>query len=98
MQLTYFINTAYAGKMGDASKLAGLGLGTAFIWSVSFYVIMGMNGAMETLVSHAFGAKKLHLCGQYLNRAWVINTVILVPAFVFLGFSKPLLRAFGQED
>ena len=91
MQFTYFINMIYVGKMGDASKLAGLGLGNTVLWSVSLYVIMGMNGALETLASQAFGAKKLHLCGQYLNRAWVINTVILVPLFVLLCFSIPIL-------
>ena len=51
MQLIYFINTIYAGKLNDAHKLAGLGLGTSVLECLSLYIIMGMNGALETLVA-----------------------------------------------
>ena len=46
MQLIYFINTVYAGKLNDAHKLAGLGLGTAYLECLMLYIIIGMNGAM----------------------------------------------------
>ena len=41
--------------MGDASKLAGMGLGNSYRL-LMLYVIIGMNGALETLVSQAYGA------------------------------------------
>ena len=56
MQMMYLINTVYAGKLGDASQLAGLGLGTCLLESLTLSIIMGMNGALETLVSQAYGA------------------------------------------
>ena len=56
MKLIYFINTVYAGQLSDESKLAGLGLGTCLLELLALYFIMGMNGALETLVAHAFGA------------------------------------------
>lgn len=51
MQLTYFINTIYAGKLQDAPLLAGLGLGTCLLESFTLYILIGMNGALETLTA-----------------------------------------------
>ena len=56
-QLTYLINTIFAGKFDSAEKLAGVGLGVTIINVLAFCPLMGMNGAAETLVSQAFGAK-----------------------------------------
>ena len=98
MQLIYFINTVYAGKLNDPHKLAGLGLGTSVLECLTLYIIMGMNGALETLVAQAFGAGQLYLCGVYFNRARVINTVIFVPLLIILLFTKPILSALVQDD
>ena len=57
-----------------------------------------MNGALETLVAQAYGAGQLQLCGVYLNRARVINTVIFVPLLIILLFTKPILMALGQDE
>ena len=97
MQLIYTINTMYAGRLGDAHKIAGLGLGTSFLECVTLCTLIGMNGAVETLVSHAFGAGHMQLCGAYLNRGRVINTAIFVPLALILCFSKPMLIAMGQD-
>ena len=78
-----------------STRVAGLGLGVSLVNSVTFSVLFGMNGALETLTAQAFGAKELSLCGVYLNRARVINTIVFLPlAFITLqsGF---ILRAIG---
>ena len=97
LELTFLINTVFAGGLNDASKLAGVGLGTVCVNIVCLQPIMGMNGAMETLVSQAYGAKQLRLCGTYLNRGRLINTVIFIPLIVILCFSRPILTSFGQN-
>ena len=56
LQLTYFVNVVLAGHLDDPAKLAGVGLGTSLLNVVLFYPMMGMNGAVETLVAQAFGA------------------------------------------
>ena len=56
MQMIYFLNVVYAGKLNDDSKLAGLGLGTSLLTCLTLYVIIGMNGALETRVAQAYGA------------------------------------------
>ena len=93
-----FVNIVYAGKLNDAHKLAGLGLGSCMLLCLTSYIIEGMNGALETLVAQAYGAGQLHLCGVYLNRARVINTVIFVPLLIILLFTKPILEALGQDQ
>ena len=98
MQLTYFINTIYAGTLNDDAKLAGLGLGTSMLECLTLYIIMGMNGALETLVAQAYGADQLVLCGVYLNRARVINTALFIPLMVILLFTKPILGILGQQE
>ena len=78
--------------------MAGLGLGTSLLECLTLYIIMGMNGALETLVAQAYGADQLGLCGVYLNRARVINTIIFLPLMLVLLFTKPILGALGQQE
>ena len=54
--LTFTVNTIFAGQLNDAAKLAGVGLGTTLLNILCFEILMGINGAIETLVSQAFGA------------------------------------------
>ena len=56
LELTYFINAVFAGGLNDPAKLAGVGLGTVVINMVCLHPLIGMNGAVETLVSQAYGA------------------------------------------
>ena len=56
LQLQFFLNILFAGKLDDSAKLAGVGLGTSLLNVVLFQPIMGMNGALETLASQAYGA------------------------------------------
>ena len=51
LQLEFLINTIFAGRLNDPAKLAGVGLGTTLLNVVCFIPLMGMNGAVETLVS-----------------------------------------------
>ena len=47
---------------------------------------MGLNGALVTLVAQAKGADKIALCGVYLNRARLVNTLCFFP-LMFLVIS-----------
>jgi MATE family multidrug resistance protein len=61
-------------------------------------MFFGLNGALETLVSQAYGAKDLRLCGIYLNRGRFINTLVfLFPISLCFLFSGKALKAFGQD-
>ena len=83
--------------MNDPAKLVGLCLGTSLLESLALYIVIGMNGALETLVAQAYGANQVVLCGVYLNRARMINTFIFIPLVAILLLTRPILRALGQE-
>ena len=78
----------FAGRLDDSAKLAAVGLGTTLINVVCFDPLLGLNGALETLVAQAFGAKQLRLCGQYLNRGRLINTIVFIPLAILMCFSR----------
>jgi len=49
--LVVAINTAFVGHAGDTAKLAGVGLGTLYVNIFCQSIILGLNGAVATLVS-----------------------------------------------
>ena len=51
MLLTGMADTIFAARFNDAAKLAGVGLGNTTLNIFGLSIIMGMNGALETLVS-----------------------------------------------
>jgi Na+-driven multidrug efflux pump len=51
LELTFFINGVYASRMDDRAMLAGVGLGTVVLNMGCLNPLVGMNGAVETLVS-----------------------------------------------
>lgn len=59
---------------------------------------LGMASALETLCGQAYGAKKYHMLGIYLQRSWIVLfmcCVLLLPLFLF---TSPLLKLLGQPD
>ena len=55
----------------------------------------GLNSALETLVSQAYGAKNLYLCGVYLQRARMIVTLFYIPIMMLFLSSGYVLKACG---
>ena len=63
---------------------------------ISFWV--GLNGAIDTWVSQAFGEKEYYLCGCYLNRGRIIQAVLFIPQALLFFLTKPLLLYLEQEE
>jgi multidrug resistance protein, MATE family len=55
-----------------------------------------MASALETLCGQAFGAKKHHMLGVYLQRSWVVLlfAAALTPTYIFM---EDLLLLIGQS-
>jgi Na+-driven multidrug efflux pump len=47
----------------------------------AYSLVVGMNTALETLVSQAYGRKNLRDCGLYLHRAILMIAIMLVPLY-----------------
>ena len=77
--------TMLLGRSDNETYLPSFGLGVA-LWGITYGAIfLSMLTCLETLVSQAYGAKDLHMCGVYLNRQILINffyfAILSVPQF-----------------
>ena len=60
------INLMFIGHLNDPVKLAAVGMGNIIINMCAVGPFQGINSSLETLVSQAYGAKNMRLCGIYL--------------------------------
>lgn len=91
------ISLIFIGSLNSSVQLAAFGMGNIFINMFAYSVYFGMNGAIDTLVSQARGAGDMKLCGQYLQRGRIVNTVIYVPLLCIFLSSGPILSSSGQS-
>lgn len=85
----------YCDKNNIADLIAGFGSGLMVSNVVFNSLAIGLNGALETLVSQAYGAKDFPMCGILLHRSrvalilqWMLSSAILLnvaPIFKALG-------------
>ncbi|XP_042501119.1 protein DETOXIFICATION 27-like [Macadamia integrifolia] len=91
------ITQAFAGHLGDL-ELASLSIANNVIVGFNFGLLLGMASALETLCGQAFGAKKFHMLGIYMQRSWIVLflcSVLLLPMYVF---ATPILKLMGQPE
>ena len=82
--LTEQISTIFNGHMPVAEMVAGAGLGGMYTTVLCLSVTIGMNSALSTLISQAYGTGDLPLCGVYMNRALIVATIAFIPITVLL--------------
>ncbi|XP_078156819.1 protein DETOXIFICATION 27-like [Carex rostrata] len=90
------ITQAFAGHLGDL-ELAAYSISTV-ITGFNFGLFLGMASALETLCGQAYGAKKYHMLGVYLQRSWIVLflfAVMLLPIYIY---TTPLLKLCGQSE
>ncbi|XP_031123773.1 protein DETOXIFICATION 27-like [Ipomoea triloba] len=91
------VTQAFAGHLGEV-ELAAISISNTVIVGLNFGLLLGMASALETLCGQAFGAKKLHMLGIYMQRSWIVLFLccfLLLPLYVF---ATPILKALGQPD
>jgi MATE family multidrug resistance protein len=88
----------FIGRMNNPYMLAGAGLGNMMINCIWIPGYLGLNGALETLVSQAFGARNYYLCGNTLNRGLVTLTLMFIPVGMLLFFIRDILNILGIHD
>ncbi|XP_042459372.1 protein DETOXIFICATION 27-like [Zingiber officinale] len=79
------ITQAFAGHLGDL-ELASITIASTVIVGFSFGLMLGMASAMETMCGQAYGARKFHMLGIYLQRSWIVLflcAVLLLPIYLF---------------
>ncbi|XP_062096005.1 protein DETOXIFICATION 27-like isoform X4 [Humulus lupulus] len=91
------VTQSFAGHFSDVD-LAAISIVTTVIVGITFGFLLGMASALETLCGQAYGAKKYHMMGIYVQRSWIvlfISSVLLVPMFLF---PTPILKLIGQTE
>jgi MATE family multidrug resistance protein len=90
-------NASFIGHLGDASMIAGVGLGNMYIniMCQSFY--FGLNSALATLVSQSYGQGNLRMCGVYLNRARIVVISCFIPLIFVLLYAKDLFLLLNLD-
>ena len=91
-------NQIFVGQLGVPALTAAIGLGNMVLNTFCVSVAIGFNGALDTLVSQAFGNGQYRMCGVYMNRARVINVAFFVPICIVLFLTEEILLAFGQDS
>lgn len=89
------ITQAFAGHLGDL-ELAAISIANTVVSGFNFGLLLGMASALETLCGQAYGAKKYHMLGVYLQRSWIVLflcAVLLLPVY-FLA--TPVLELLGE--
>ncbi|KAM3315837.1 hypothetical protein ACQJBY_034145 [Aegilops geniculata] len=90
------ITQAFAGHLGDL-ELAAISIANTVVVGFSFGLMLGMASALETLCGQAFGAKKFHMMGVYMQRSWIVLlgcAVLLLPMYFF---AEDVLLLTGQS-
>jgi MATE family multidrug resistance protein len=91
------VNLSFLGHLHDNARIAGVGLGSVCANFTGWAIVIGMNSALDTLVSQSAGAGKLELCGVYLNRGRFIMTIFFLPVLVFAFYLEEGLVFLGQN-
>jgi MATE family multidrug resistance protein len=95
--LQEMVNLIFLGHLNKADILAGVGIGNMFVNICGLSIVFGFNGALETLVSQAYGAGNLDLCGVYLNRGRFVLLCAFVPVVIMLFQCESILTKIGQD-
>ncbi|KAI3966639.1 hypothetical protein MKW92_030382 [Papaver armeniacum] len=91
------VTQAFAGHLGEL-ELAAVSICVTVVVGFTFGLLLGMASALETLCGQAYGAKRYHMLGIYLQRSWVVLTlcaILLLPVYIF---TAPILKLLGQPD
>ncbi|RRT80127.1 hypothetical protein B296_00015579, partial [Ensete ventricosum] len=89
------ITQAFAGHLGDL-ELASISIANTVVVGFSFGLMLGMASALETLCGQAFGAKKYHMLGVYLQRSCIVLFLCAVLLLPIYFFATPILMLIGQ--
>ncbi|KAI3895073.1 hypothetical protein MKX03_020931 [Papaver bracteatum] len=94
---TIIITQVFVGRLGDL-ELASFSIAYAVSTGISYGLLLGMASALETLCGQAYGAKKYHMLGIYMQRSWIvlfICAILILPIYIY---TTPILKLIGQPD
>ena len=91
------LNLVFAGHLGDPIYVAAAGLGNMYANVTCLLIIYGLNSAIATLCSQAYGSGNLHKCGVYLNKGRIAIIIFFIPIFFIMFLCEPFLLAIQMD-
>jgi Na+-driven multidrug efflux pump len=91
------LNLVFAGHLGDPVFVAAAGLGNMYANITCLLVIFGLNSAIATLVSQAYGCGNMRKCGIYLNKGRISILIFFVPMFMVMFLCESFLLLIGMD-
>lgn len=91
------ITLYYITKSSSAEHSNAFGLGIMWSNSLGYSIYYGLSCALETLVSHAYGAKLHKLAGIMLQRTIAIMLVLFIPIFILMSLSGTILSLWKDD-
>ncbi|CAL1393777.1 unnamed protein product [Linum trigynum] len=87
----------FSGHLGNL-ELAGASLGNNGIQLFAFGIMWGLGSAVETLCGQAYGAQKYEMLGIYLQRSFVLLSLVGLGIVAVYVFAKQILMFLGQSE
>ncbi|KAJ4776955.1 Protein DETOXIFICATION [Rhynchospora pubera] len=87
----------FAGHLSTL-ELDAVSMEDLVISGLAYGIMLGMASALETICGQAYGAKQLHMLGVYMQRSWVILTLMCICLLPIYLFATPILRLFHQNE
>ena len=91
------INTVFINNIDDPYQLAGIGMGNMTINILGYSFILGLNSAIDTFVSHAYGTGNHYMCGVFLNRGRLLVCLAFIPIILLLLQADYFLIRAGTD-
>lgn len=82
------VNFYFVGNLNNVEQLAGVGIANMMINILAFSTMFGMNSALGTFVSQAYGARNHKMCGEILWRGRAMMIAMYLVIVVILGFAE----------
>jgi len=91
------LNLVFAGHLGDPIFVAAAGLGNMYANVTCLLVIYGLNSAIATLCSQAYGSGNMRKCGIYLNKGRIACLIFFVPIFILMFMCESFLLLLKMD-
>lgn len=91
------LNLVFAGHLGNPVYVAAAGLGNMYANITCLLVIYGLNSAIATLCSQAYGSGNMRKCGIYLNKGRIAIIIFFVPIFGVMFLCEAFLLMLRMD-
>jgi len=91
------VNISMIAQKYGTQDANAVGLCNIIIAMIPFTLMYGFNGALDTFLSQAFGAKEYHMAGHYINTAKTFMICFFIPLIAVFVNTDRILIMVGQD-